>query len=253
MTSRIKVWFLALYPNKYKPVTEAEKIDWVLLKKKIGCPIINKDLFLEAFRHRSHQECSGPEAKPSNERLEFLGDAIVNFCIGEFVFREFTGAPEGDLTKMRSTLVSREYMAKKGKELEIGQFMLLGEGEERSGGRSKNSILSNALEAIIGAIYLDTGMDSVRDFLNNTILLNYREILVSEGNNYKGDLLEYLQKNHLPSPKYVTKKESGPDHKRIYTVAVKVGQDVLGTGIGKNKKTAEQEAARLALKTINSG
>jgi len=252
MYSRLRRWLLVIFPKKYHALPGDDYIDWKAFEEKTGCRVKNREIFQEALRHRSHPSCSSPESKLSNERLEFLGDAVANFCVGNFVFHEYPRAPEGDLTKMRSVLVSREYMAKKSRALGIGQFLLLGEGEERSGGRNKDSILSNALEALIGAICLDRGLDAVREFLNNTILSDYRAVLESEGNNYKGDLLEHLQKNHMPAPMYFTKRESGPDHKRIYTVAVKVGEKVLGTGKGKSKKIAEQDAARHALHKINS-
>ena len=248
----LKSWFLSLFPKKYQIVPDRTFVDWNAFEKLIGYRIQDRQLFREALRHRSHLSCSEPELLKSNERLEFLGDAVVNFCVGEFVCSEYPDAPEGELTKMRSTLVSREFMAKKGRQIGIGEFMLLGEGEERSGGRNKDSILSNALEALIGAIYLDSGMKPVREFLNYTLLSDYKKILKTEGANYKGDLLEYLQKKHLPAPKYVTKKETGPDHKRTYTVAVHVGDETFGVGRGKSKKAAEQDAAKSALEKIIS-
>jgi len=251
MNYLLKSWFLSVFPKKYRSIPDGSHLDWKVFQEKINCRVKNRELFLEALRHRSHPSCSPPKSLMSNERLEFLGDAVVNFCIGEFVFDEFPKLQEGDLTKMRSTLVSREFMAKKGFELNIGEFIAFGEGEERSGGRKKDSIISNTLEAIIGAIYLDRGINAVRDFLKDTILINYKKIIETEGANYKGELLEYLQKKHLPLPKYVTKKESGPDHIRTYTVAVKLGRNTIGVGKGKSKKIAEQEAARYALEKIH--
>jgi len=252
MKNLIKSWFLTLFPRKYQALPNGVHLDWSAFEKRINYHVENREIFLEALRHRSHPLCSPPESLMSNERLEFLGDAIVNFCVGDFVFRKFRNAAEGDLTKMRSILVSRDFMAKKARELDLGSFIAFGEGEERSGGRYKHSIISNTLEAVIGAIYIDGGMDAVTSFLDKTILSDYKKNLRTEGANYKGDLLEFLQKNHRPAPRYVTKKEAGPDHKRMYTVAVQVGNDVLGVGKGKSKKVAEQEAARYALDKINS-
>lgn len=239
-------WFPALFAKKYRsdPQTSADK---KLLESVILRPIQNMDIFSEALRHRSHPSCARPMQKPSNERLEFLGDALINFYVGSFLYSSYSDAPEGDLTKMRSTLVSRDFLAKKGRQLNLGRFIELGEGEERSGGRNKNSIISNAVEAITGALYLDGGHNAAQNFVEKVILRNYKSVLESEGQNYKGELLEYIQKRHLPMPKFVTKKETGPDHKKIYTVAVQVKEETLGLGKGSNKKIAEQEASRIAM------
>ncbi len=248
----IKTWWLTLFPKKYRITPDGKNLDWQTFENRINYRVKDRELFLEALRHRSHPSCAQPESLLSNERLEFLGDAVVNFCVGEFVYKKFNSAPEGDLTKMRSVLVSREFMAKKSRELGLGEFIAFGEGEERSGGRFKDSILSNTLESLIGAIYLDRGLEHVKAFLDFTVLSDYKNNLKTEGVNYKGNLLEFLQKNHKPVPKYVTKKETGPDHRRIYTVEVKVGREILGSGSGKSKKHAEQEAARHALEKINN-
>jgi len=252
MNLLIKNWLRILFPKKYHSESRKEYVAWKDLEKRLQYKIKNKEIFREALRHRSHPSCSGPSPELSNERLEFLGDAIINFYVGDFLYRSFKTAPEGELTKMRSKLVSREFLAKKSKQLGLGEFLVLGEGETRSGGRKKNSILSNALEAIVGALYLDGGHGAAWEFIKKVVLFEYKTMLQSEGRNYKGDLLEYIQKRHLPMPKFVTKKETGPDHKKTYTVAVLVGKETLGLGKGKSKKIAEQDAARYALEKINN-
>ena len=251
MFRRIKSWYFIVFPRKYRADAPKDYVNWSALENRLRHKISNKDIFLEALRHRSHPLCSGTSPELSNERLEFLGDALVNFHVGSFLFKKFPDAPEGDLTKMRSILVSREFLAKKGKQLGLGAFLTLGEGEEKSGGRTKDSILSNTVEAVIGALYIDGGHEATELFIKKVILRDYEIALQYEGQNYKGDLLEYMQKKHMPIPKFVTKNEAGPDHKKTYTVAVQAGNRTLGTGKGKSKKIAEQEAARFALKKIN--
>jgi len=252
MKHLMQKWILILFPKKYHSKFPDADEDWKVLEHILSHKIKNKVVFREALRHRSHPSCSRPVPELSNERLEFLGDALINFYVGDFLYKTFPDAPEGELTKMRSTLVSREHLAKKGKQLEIGRYLLLGDGEERSGGRQKDSILSNAMEALAGAIYLDEGYSAIKKFIDKIILSDYEAVLETEGGNFKGDLLELIQKRHLPMPKFVTKKETGPDHKKTYTVAVKIGDDTFGVGKGKSKKIAEQEASRSALGKFNN-
>ncbi|MFC1554597.1 ribonuclease III [candidate division KSB1 bacterium] len=252
MNPVIKNWFYFFFPKIYHSRPRGDHIDWNELEKRLNYKIKNKEIFKESLRHRSHPSCSGTSPSLSNERLEFLGDALVNFFVGEFLYINFPDSAEGDLTKMRSTFVSREFLAKISQEMVLGEFLFLGEGEEKSGGRKKDSILSNAMESVIGAVYMDSGIESARKFVETMVMKNYEKVIKSEGFNYKGDLLEYIQRRHLPMPKFITKRETGPDHKKIYTVAVQVGKKIMGTGKGKSKKIAEQEAAKIALEKINS-
>jgi ribonuclease-3 len=251
MLSLLKKHFPVLFSRRYRSEPE-ETVNWQDLESKLSYKIQNKDIFREALRHRSHSSCLPPVKALSNERLEFLGDALINFYVGDFLYKTFAGSPEGDLTVKRSALVSREFLAKKGKSIELGKFLELGEGEVRSGGRYKNSILSNTIESVIGALYLDGGHEAASTFVQNVILVDYEKSLRSEGNNYKGDLLEYVQKRHLPMPKFITRRETGPDHKKTYIVAVKIGEEIYGTGQGKSKKSAEQKSARMALNKIKN-
>ncbi len=248
--SQIKGWLRVVFPKRYKRSPSPDEINWELLEKRLNYKIRERSIFTEALRHRSHPSCSAPENLTSNERLEFLGDSIVNFYIADFLFRQYPDEPEGTLTKMRAILVSRDFMAKVGKKLEIGEFLALGEGEERTGGRKKRSIISNSVEALTGAIYLDGGYNFAGKFIERTILVDFENTLKYEGINYKGDLLERMQKIHKPMPKFVTKRAVGPDHKKEYTVAVQVGEKTLGVGKGKSKKRAEQLASKNALDSI---
>ncbi len=250
MLTILRKHFPGFFPKKY--ISESQDIiNWQEFQEQLEYKIRNKDIFREALRHRSHSSCLPPVNDLSNERLEFLGDALVNFYVGEFLYNTFQDVPEGDLTIKRAALVSRDFLAKKGKFIQLGKYLSLGEGEKRSGGRYKNSILSNAFESIIGALYMDGGHNAARGFVESVVLKNYEESLRSEGSNYKGDLLEYVQKRHLPMPKFVTSHETGPDHKKTYTVAVKIGDKTYGTGKGMNKKSAEQKAARTALDKVS--
>ncbi len=248
---KLKSWMRVFFPKRYLS-KDASEVDWDEFQSKIDYKIKNKELFEESIRHRSHPSCLPPENKLSNERLEFLGDAIVNFLIGEFLFETFPDAPEGDLTRMRSILVSRDYMAKISRKMQLGIYLYLGEGEEKTGGRNKSSILSNMLESIIGAIYLDSGYEATREFTERVFLVDYENTLKYEGINYKGDFLEFMQKKHLEVPKFVTQQAIGPDHRKTYTVAVQVGDESIGVGKGKTKKRAEQEASKQAMKAIKS-
>ncbi|MCP4727513.1 MAG: ribonuclease III [bacterium] len=250
--SQLKGWLRVIFPKKYQRSPLPDEINWTLLQKKLDYRIKDKSIFTESLRHRSHPSCSSPENLTSNERLEFLGDSIVSFYIADFLFRNYPDEPEGTLTKMRAILVSRDFMAKVGKKLDIGEFLTLGEGEERTGGRKKRSIISNTIEALTGAIYLDSGYDHAGKFIEKTILEDFENTLKYEGINYKGDLLELMQKFHKPMPKFVTKRAAGPDHKRDYTVAVQVGEKTLGVGKGKSKKRAEQLASKQALDTFEN-
>ncbi|MFC1493548.1 ribonuclease III [candidate division KSB1 bacterium] len=250
--SQIKGWLRVIFPKRYKRPPSSDNINWELLEKKLDYRIQDKSIFTEALRHRSHPSCSAPENLTSNERLEFLGDSIISFYIADFLFQQYPDDPEGTLTKMRAILVSRDFMAKVGKKLDVGEFLTLGEGEEKTGGRSKRSIISNTIEAITGAIYLDSGYDLAGKFIEKTILDDYENTLKNEGINYKGDLLERMQKYHKPMPKFITKRAVGPDHKKEYTVAVQVGEKTLGTGKGKSKKRAEQLASKQALGSIEN-
>ncbi|MFC1563819.1 ribonuclease III [candidate division KSB1 bacterium] len=250
--SQIKGWLRVFFPKKYMKAPSPDEIDWELLEKKLNYKIKSREIFTEALRHRSHPSCSSSENLTSNERLEYLGDSIVNFYIADFLFRFYSDEPEGTLTKMRAILVSRDFMAKVGRKLDVGQFLSLGEGEERTGGRRKRSIISNTIEAVIGAIYLDSDFENAGKFIEKVILEDFENTLKNEGINYKGNLLEYMQKIHKPIPKFITKKAVGPDHQKEYTVAVQVGEKTLGLGKGKSKKRAEQLASKEALRNMSN-
>jgi len=224
-----------------------DQFDFSRFVKTIGYQPKNWSLFVEALLHRSYAQHVGEEWRP-NERLEFLGDAVLNFLVADYLHEHHPKLEEGDLTKIRSRLVNRRILAERSKELNINEFLFLSTSAAQSG---SESILSDAFEALIGALYLDGGIDAARAFVKKT-LLSREEIL--EGaltdDNYKSALLEYSQAQSKGVPHYVIAKEDGPDHDRRFTVDVFVGSHRLGTGAGRSKKEAEQAAAAEALERI---
>jgi len=209
------------------------------------------ELARQALTHRSFLHSQPDKDKSggeSNERMEFLGDSVVGLVVNEFLYRKFTSLREGELTKMKSLLVSRVILSRTAKIMGLGNFILLSEAETGSGGRDRASILADTLEGVIGAVYLDGGLEPARRLTERLLLRQVHEIL-SDANlaNYKSMLQEYVQGEFKTHPQYRISSEIGPDHEKVFTVEVVVNQKVLGRGHGNNKKEAEQEAARDAL------
>lgn len=211
----------------------------------------DKDLIIQALKHRSFLSVTGEERLCSNERLELLGDAVLGLVVTQHLYNNFPDKEEGDLTSMKSLIVSRKILAGIANDLNIGQFILLNEAEEKAGGRKRPSIVADALEAIIGSIYLDGSLEHAIEFIKNNVLNNLDEILNEEQNqNFKSMLLEYSQSKSYGLPLYLVKNEQGPDHHKLFTIEVKVNDRILGLGTGKSKKKAEQMAAKDALKKL---
>lgn len=210
----------------------------------------NEFLLIEALTHRSYIRSNGIEG-PSNERLEYLGDSVLGVVVAEHLFNKFPDYAEGDLTKMKAMLVNESSLSKAAQECGLNQLVLLSDDEEKSGGRERSSIVSDAMEATIGAIYIDGGLDPARRFIRQTILSHMGEFLSdTDQYNYKGDLLELLQGRGEKTPYYEVKSESGPDHSKTFEIIVHAGEDVTGLGTGSSKKEAEQKAAAEALEKI---
>ncbi|RKY90011.1 ribonuclease III [candidate division KSB1 bacterium] len=230
-----------------------EGIEWEEFQKSLNYVIKKYNLFKEALTHRSYFSRKDSEKIKSNERLEFLGDAVINLVVAELLYEKYPDINEGELTKKRAILVSRKILSEKSNDLNLGKFVLIGDCEEKTGGRQKVSILTDTLEAVIGAIYIEKGYKKVRDYLKNTVYKDFEEIFDKEEvRNFKGELLEYIQKVQHKTPKYFLKKEEGPDHYKTYTVNVKIGNKIFGTGKGRSKKVAEQKAAEKALEKIKN-
>lgn len=228
------------------------EIDYAALQKVLKYSIHDKEIFRQALSHRSYLQIIGKESATSNERLEFLGDSVLNLIIGEYLYHNLPDSEEGDLTKIRSRLVNRKALTILARDLQLREFLLLSPSANQIPGRGKETILSDAFEAILGAIYLDGGYKEAKIFiercLNNVIA---RGSLKLYDENYKSQLLEQSQAISLDHPKYVTVSEVGPDHDRTFTVEVFIGKNSFGVGVGKNKKDAEQAAAKKALQTLN--
>ncbi len=213
----------------------------------IASPIHNEALFATALTHRSAIDFLDKEKFVSNERLEFLGDAVLDLVIAEHVYKLYPDFNEGALTKLRSQLVNAKTLAHFAKQFNLGKVLIVSESAEQNGVRESETALADAFEALIGAVYLDSGYDTARTFLERTMLqqTNFAALIDSD-QNFKSALLEYAQGERLMLPYYFVISEEGPPHKKVFTVGVRLGDEVLGEGTGKSKKTAEQLAAKEA-------
>jgi ribonuclease-3 len=222
------------------------------LERKLGYSFRNLKLLERALTHRSYLHSPDNQDLRANERLEFLGDSVLGLVTSQFLFENFPDKSEGELTKLKSTLVSEANLSRIAKSISVGKYLNLSEEEDKSGGRERNSIVSDAYEAVIGAVFLDGGLAPVGKIIQNQILKRYLEITTDQTlHNYKGELLEYMQALGLGLPRYDVLEERGPDHQKRFTISVSVKGKKLGQGAGKSKKKAEQKAARMALENID--
>lgn len=217
------------------------------LQEKIGVIFQNKDILRRAFLHRSYLNESSNE-KESNERLEFLGDAILEFVISENLFSHFRTEDEGHLTALRSRLVNTTSLATTAKELGLGEILYLSRGEESSGGRQNRSLLANTVEALIGAIFLDQGIEATKKFIETFLVKKLPDIVKSPLKDPKSRLQEFVQANGYPAPTYKLISAAGPDHAKQFTVEVLVDRKPYAQGSGPSKQLATQNAAAEALK-----
>jgi ribonuclease-3 len=216
----------------------------------IGYTPHNWSLFIESLLHRSYLPYLR-EGWNSNERLEFLGDSVLNFLVADYLCKTYPDMEEGQLTKVRSRLVNRKILAQRAKDINISDYLLLSNSAAQSIDSGSESILSDGFEAVIGALFLDGGMPAADRFVQRTLLSN--ETVMSSvvtDDNYKSALLEYTQAKGLAIPRYVITREEGPDHDRRFTVEVYLGGESYGSGSGRSKKDAEQVAASQALERI---
>ena len=221
--------------------------DWDNCQGVLGIRFNNEPLLKQAFVHRSYLNENPEFALPSNERLEFLGDAILNFVTAEQLYSESPELPEGELTTIRASLVCRQTLAEVASSLKLGDWLLLGQGEGTSGGKEKQSNLANAMEALTGAIYLDQGLPKAKEFILKQLKPLLERIKHGElSPNYKALLQELIQSEKHSPPTYRLIEAIGPDHDKQFTVEVLIEGKILGRGTGKNKKVAEMEAAKSA-------
>ena len=213
-----------------------------LLKIDPAVATENKSVFREAFTHRS------VDAEYSNERLEFLGDAVLELVTTEYLYQKFTDKPEGELTNFRSALVKRENLALVARKLSLGEYLFMSKGEDASGGRSKDYLLANVVEAFIGALYLTVGMEKTNDFIESWIVCELDDIIAQESYiDPKSALQELTQGDFQVTPQYKTIGEVGLDHEKTFEVAVYLGGIKVGRGKGSSKKEAQSNAADVAL------
>jgi ribonuclease III len=219
------------------------------LSRRLGLPFSNLSLLTRALTHRSYVN-ENPQAVEDNERLEFLGDAVLDFIVGAWAYNRFPEMPEGDLTKMRSALVRNEQLAKFARTLELGHALRLGRGESASGGNERDNLLGSAFEALIGALFLDAGLARVEAFVH-PILEETREIILNEIHDPKSKLQEWAQSQKLGSPRYRVIGTSGPDHAVVFEMVVEIAGEVKGHGSGSSKSYAEHAAAQEALNNLS--
>ena len=232
-------------------ISKDRKAKLQLCQKKFGYPFKNLNLLNQALTHKSFVNENNRKSK-DNERLEFLGDSVLDLIIGEYSLKNFTNRMEGDLSKIRAALVNENNLSKIARSLNLGDYIQLGKGESLSGGHNKNSILANAFEAVVAAIYLDGGLKKTATVILPLFKSDLHHLAnTSHYRDYKSELQEHPQGKKIAVPVYTVEKEIGPDHNKLFEVTVSINGKIIGRGKGKNKKEGEQEAARKALENLN--
>jgi ribonuclease-3 len=231
-------------------VTSERKRELLLFERSMGIRFRRQELLNLAFSHRSFAHESSQDVG-NNERLEFLGDSVLGAIVSEYLFSHLPDRPEGDLAKIKSFVVSEDSLAAIAKNVKIDNFVLIGKGEEFSGGRSKKAILADCLEAIIGAYFLDSGFKDCKKFVLKFMIPEITKVLENKHRqDFKTLLQEHVQKIYKTYPKYTLVQKTGPDHDKTFWMEVKIREKAYGPGRGKNKKEAEQNAARIAYKEL---
>ncbi len=227
-------------------------MDLAGFQRRLGMRFRDEDLLRQALTHRSwpHEQGGTATLAGNYERLEFLGDAVLAFAVTRMLYERFPDMPEGELTRLRSALVRSETLADLATDLELGALLRLGRGEEQNGGRQRRSILGDAYEALLGAIFIDRGQGAAEDFVAATLGPLFDELLEADLLDARSRLQEMSQAALLATPVYETLSESGPDHLKQFTVAVRILGEELGTGHGNSKQAAAQAAAREALQLL---
>jgi ribonuclease III len=225
--------------------------DITQIEQALNLTFADKALLQRALTHRSYLNENPSYPLEDNERLEFLGDAILDFITGEYLYHHFPEMAEGYLTNLRSALVRTETLARFAGQLNLGEYIFMGKGEEDGGGRQRTAILCDAFEALIGALYLEQGLDAARQFVHRHIEPALVEILAANSHkDAKSRLQELAQSYYQLTPTYRTVKEEGPDHAKAFTVEARIGPKVYGSGVGLSKQAAAQAAAQQALEHL---
>lgn len=233
-------------------MNEDRKKELRLFEKALNLRFKDLVLLNLALSHRSFSN-ENPDLRDNNERLEFLGDSVLGVVVSTYLFQVLPDRPEGDLAKIKSFVVSEDILSRLAKEMNLHSLLLIGKGEEHSGGRDKKAILADALEALFGAIYLDSGFETAQKLILKLIIPEINKVLEDKHKkDFKTLLQEFVQKNFKTYPRYVLSKKTGPDHDKTFFMEVLVNNDVLGSGHGKNKKEAEQMAAGEAYQNLTA-
>ncbi|GAA0474111.1 ribonuclease III [Alkalibacterium indicireducens] len=214
---------------------------------QFGVTFNDRSVLIEAFTHSSYANDHRDEQIRNLERLEFLGDAVLEVTVSEYLYHKYPNHPEGQLTRMRASIVRAESLAKLAKEYNLHQFVRLGKGEEQMNGRTRPSLLCDVFETFIGAVFVDQGMDVVKDILKAILFPKIDSGAFSHGMDHKTALQELLQRNGVVTIEYTVVDKRGPDHQKEFVVEVNVEGDLFGKGVGRSKKAAEQAAAKVAL------
>ena len=223
------------------------------LEARIGYRFQNPSLLVKALKHRSYVYARQESGIESNERLEFLGDAVLDLLVAEYLFGDFSDKREGDLTQMKSLVVSRQVLSKKAIQIGLGRFILLSTEERSAGGDKQPSILCDAFEALLGALYLDGGIEGCRRFVKTHVLDDFYDLIQRDDFvNFKSRLLEHTQSEGNGHPRYLVHAEDGPDHDKLFSVEVSVAGERIGRGKGRSKKEAQQMAAKDALQNLGN-
>lgn len=220
------------------------------LQKKIGYQFKNPALLNEALTHSSYANEHKSQHIKYNERLEFLGDSVLSIVVSDYIYKNCPELPEGELTKLRASLVCEKSLYEFAKKIDLGKYLILSKGERNNGGADRPSILSDAFEALIAAIYIDGGLAPASKHILNFVVPAIKNSKKKKINDYKTTLQEIIQKNPGERLEYVLVKESGPDHNKHFVVEVHLNSNVIGKGGGRSKKEAEQQAAREALELM---
>jgi len=220
-------------------------------EKEIGCDFKNQNLIKEALTHRSYLNERPDWGVSNNERLEYLGDAVLELSVTKYLFDKFPKSPEGELTVLRAALVNYQMLSRVAEEISLEKFIFLSRGEAQEGGKAREVILANAMEAVIGAIYLDQGFNKADGFIEKYIIPHLKTILKNKSyRDSKSKLQEVVQEKFKVTPNYKVIEESGPAHKKIFKIGVYFNENLVASGTGLSKQEAELEAAEKALKEI---
>ncbi|MBS4177153.1 ribonuclease III [Lederbergia citrea] len=212
-----------------------------------GIKFNDEKLLMQAFTHSSYVNEHRKKPHEDNERLEFLGDAVLELSVSQYLFKKYPTMSEGELTKLRAAIVCEPSLVMFANEVKFGEVVLLGKGEEMTGGRTRPALLADAFEAFIGALYLDQGLETVISFLDKVVYLKVDSGAFSHVMDFKSQLQEYVQRDGPGTLEYKILQEEGPAHNRIFVSQVSINNEVLGEGAGRSKKEAEQHAAQMAL------